>query len=1004
MTPAEFVAKWSTSPAALLNEEQGAQSYFLDLCAVLDVPLPGTIAGYRFEEKAKMIGARTGFADVFYPNRFVWENKKPDGNLDEALQQLVMYSYSLNNPPLLVVCDRKRIHVHTRFTGHPSGQFLFTLEDMLNPTARALLRRVWTDVEHFRPRETCRGITERAAQTFAIIAEGMRKRGCVAEEVAHFLNQCVFCFFAESIGILPGNIFVNLLSNRHIDSKKLRIALQNLFTTMHDGGMYGRDDIPWFNGGLFRVVKVPELTILEMTELRKAAVMNWSAIDASILGTLFERGLDPAKRSQLGAHYTDPATILRITEPVLSRPLLQKWELAMQEIRALLAKSKKNNDKHHKAASEVFAHWLEHIKTFRLLDPACGSGNFLFMGLKALKDLELQTHLDAAALGLPRPPDLVTGPHNVLGIEINEYAAELARVTVWIGELQWRLEHKYPLRMDPILEPLDLIDQRDALLTIDPRTGEATEATWPKADIVMSNPPFLGGKKFVTELGETNAMQLRTVYKNRVPGLADLVTYWFFKANAQIMAGQLSAAGLVCTNSLRDGFGNAVVRRLNASTPIYDAWSDNEWVNEGAAVRVSIMAFANPTMASGFDKRLNGEPVDVITADLTSSSTDMTMVKPLPSNMGAAFQGTTRSGAFDIAGDVARQWLMHINPNGKPNADVIRPWTNGFDITRRPSDTWIIDFGTGMPEDEAMLYETPFIHCKQFIKPARINNRNPRLVEQFWHYDGVRVGMRKAITPLHRYIATTITAKYRTFVWLHPSKLADATVVAIARSDDATFGILQSRFHVLWAMSTGSWLGAGNHSRYVTGACFHTFPFPENFTPADTAHQHVENVGGVLIPAGLEGEVDVTPPEKSSTKKRRKVPEMPVEPAFLAPKVIAYHIAKVAHRLNELRENWLNPPEWTQKVPEIIPHGMTESPYPDRIEPRPALEETVLKNLQERTLTHLYNFRPPWLEHLHEQLDIAVAHAYGWHDYTPQMSDSEVLARLLQLNISQQVP
>lgn len=999
MTPAEFVAKWSTSPAALLNEEQGAQSYFLDLCAVLDVPLPGTIAGYRFEEKAKMIGARTGFADVFYPNRFVWENKKPDGNLDEALQQLVMYSYSLNNPPLLVVCDRKRIHVHTRFTGHPSGQFLFTLEDMLNPTARALLRRVWTDVEHFRPRETCRGITERAAQTFAIIAEGMRKRGCVAEEVAHFLNQCVFCFFAESIGILPGNIFVNLLSNRHIDSKKLRIALQNLFTTMHDGGMYGRDDIPWFNGGLFRVVKVPELTILEMTELRKAAVMNWSAIDASILGTLFERGLDPAKRSQLGAHYTDPATILRITEPVLSRPLLQKWELAMQEIRALLAKSKKNNDKHHKAASEVFAHWLEHIKTFRLLDPACGSGNFLFMGLKALKDLELQTHLDAAALGLPRPPDLVTGPHNVLGIEINEYAAELARVTVWIGELQWRLEHKYPLRMDPILEPLDLIDQRDALLTIDLQTGEATEATWPKADIVMSNPPFIGGSKKRRELGDAYFDALATVFANRVPGGADLVCYWFERAHTQITAGLLRGAGLVSTQAIRAGSNRVVLDTIGKNHRVFEAWSDNEWVNEGAGVRISITCFGQHDFTT--ETRLNGEAVASIHTDLTDGMlVDLTKAQRLISNAHAIFEGTKKYGHFDIAGNLAREWLKLPNVGGESNARVVKPWRNGRDLATRPSDKWIIDFGTHITEHEAQLFEEPYAYILKQVKPERslIN-----LLKNWWLHERPRPELRKALSGLPRYLATTRVAKHRIFVFLHPSILPDTRLNVVARADDATFGILSSRIHEVWSLAQASVHGCGTPT-YNAKSCFETFPFPENFTPADTAHQRVENVGGVLIPAGLEGEVDVTPPEKSSTKKRRKVPEILVEPAFLAPKVIAYHIAKVAHRLNELRENWLNPPEWTQKVPEIIPHGMTESPYPDRIEPRPALEETVLKNLQERTLTHLYNFRPPWLEHLHEQLDIAVAHAYGWHDYTPQMSDSEVLARLLQLNISQQVP
>jgi len=227
---------------------------------------------------------------------------------------------------------------------------------------------------------------------------------------------------------------------------------------------------------------VPALSIMEVTELRNAAALNWSAIDVSIFGTLFERGLDPAKRSQLGAHYTDPATILRIVEPVLSRPLLQKWELLAQDIKGLMAKStnKKSaaiklpgqrkrqasaGDKNYQQAHRLFIEWLDFLRDYRLLDPACGSGNFLFLGLKALKDIEHKSHLDAASIGLDREADLVTGPHNVLGIELNEYAAELARVTVWIGELQWRMAHGYEFKTNPVLEPLDHIECRDALLT-----------------------------------------------------------------------------------------------------------------------------------------------------------------------------------------------------------------------------------------------------------------------------------------------------------------------------------------------------------------------------------------------------------------------------------------------------------------------------------------------------------------------------------------------------------
>ncbi len=608
MTPQQFIAKWGPGgPAYDLNERQGAQPHFIDLCQLLGVPTPGSAGDYIFEQDTLVLGEARGYADVFMRNHFAWENKAPGRNLDAALKQLLTYSLALSNPPVLVVCDRLTIRIHTQFNGHPSEVHTVLLHELDQPEKQALLRRLWLDPESFRPQKTSRDITEAAAKSFATLADGLRRRGKLgsdpdlsyADEVAHFLTQCLFCFFAEDVGLLPGRMFEGLVNNKTLTSDKLTQGLTNLFTVMRDGGLYGNDDIPWFNGGLFKKVNVPALSIMEMTELRNAAALNWSAIDVSIFGTLFERGLDPSKRSQLGAHYTDPATILRIVEPVLSRPLLQQWEQVTQELKGLLAKSTKKGDKNYRAARARFVLWLEQLKDYRVLDPACGSGNFLFLGLKALKDIEHKSHLDAAALGLDREADLVTGPHNVLGIELNEYAAELARVTVWIGELQWRMAHGYDFKTDPVLEPLDNIECRDALLTFpvmvceapqsansvitsearqspnsaiasaarqsmapevradsEARAGQTpgahtlrflkspptsapptplrdlgapVEATWPKASVVIGNPPFLGDKKMRAELGDAYTEALRKTYEGRVPGGADLVCYWFEK-------------------------------------------------------------------------------------------------------------------------------------------------------------------------------------------------------------------------------------------------------------------------------------------------------------------------------------------------------------------------------------------------------------------------------------------------------------------------------------------
>ncbi len=981
MTPQAFIQKWGPNgPAFHLNEEQGAQSHFIDLCDLLGVPRPGSEDGYLFEEKSAIIGGRTGYADVFKRGVFAWENKAPGRNLDTALKQLLTYSLALSNPPLLVVCDRLTLRIHTQFTGHPTEVHTVELADFDKPESLALLRRIWLDPESFRPKKTSRDITEAAAKSFATLADSLRKRGpqqaqdpagfqANADEVAHFLTQCLFCFFSEDVGLLPDRMFDGLVNNRKLTSDRLTSGMSNLFNVMREGGMYGNDDIPWFNGGLFKKVKVPLLNVLDVTELRNAAALNWSAIDVSIFGTLFERGLDPAKRSQLGAHYTDPATIQRIIEPVLQRPLLQIWELLAHELIGLMAKSKVKNDKNYKLALAKFSDWLEQLRSYRVLDPACGSGNFLFLGLKTLKDIEHKSHLDAAAMGLDRQADLVTGPHNMLGIELNEYAAELARVTVWIGELQWRLTHGYEFKTNPVLEPLDNIECRDALLTFVPDVNgasnlgsdpssksagsdpkfrlsltKAVEATWPKASIVIGNPPFLGGSKKRRELGDAYFEALDAVFSGRVPGGADLVCYWFDKARVAIETKGLGAAGLVATQSIRSGSNRAVLDAIRNNTRIFDAWSDEAWVNDGAAVRVSLVSFG-----WGECCYLNGVRVEQITAELGSSiASDMSLAKPLAANTGISFEGTKKYGDFDVTGELARTWLRQPNPHGKPNSDVVKPWRNGQDLTGRASDTWIVDYGVDMSEADAALYEQPFAHISRIVKAERAKIRNEPAKRLWWLHERARGALRDALKGLPRFIATPRVAKHRFFVFLDASVLPDTRLNVITKSDDLTFGILSSRMHEAWSLANASMHGVGNDPTYNAKSCFETFPLPDYSAVRPSVQKAVEAA-----------------------------------------------IAQAAKHLNDLRGNWLNPPEWTERIPEVTPLGMATSPYPERIIAKPGYE----KDLAERTLTKLYNQRPTWLDAAHKRLDSAAAAAYGWADYTAEMQDEEILKRLLALNL-----
>ncbi len=955
MTPEAFIAHWKNNAT---TERAGAQQHFSDLCDLLGVDKPRDPDHYCFERGAGKSSGGNGWADVWKRGHFGWENKKPGRDLNAALKQLTDYALQLENPPLLVVCDREHIIIHTAFTGYPDEPRTIRIEQLVEPETRQLLKWVFTDPEKLRPEKSTAAITAHAAGQFAQLAAGMRSRGAFAEncgqKVAHFLVQCLFCMFAEDEQLLPLGIFTDLLKHAGSDTDKAARRIDKLFTAMQKkGGDYGDHDIAWFNGGLFKSIDVPPLTTADLAALHRAAAdMDWRAIDPTIFGTLFERGLDPAARAPLGAHYTDTGTIAKLIDPLIREPLLAEWAKTKAEIRA-----------RPKKATAAWQGFLLRLNRFRVLDPACGSGNFLYLALKALRDVEKRAHVEAQELGLPPPLNMETGPHNILGLEINEFAAELARVTVWIGDIQWCRRNGYAHAINPILKSLDGIEHRDALLTFAPRPpGEgsgvrASEAEWPEADVVVGNPPFLGDKVMRSELGADYVETLRKTYDGRVPGGADLVTYWFEKARAQIAAAKLQGAGLVSTNSIRGGANRKVLERIVETTRIFEAWSDEEWVNEGAAVRVSLLGFG-PIFPVDRSNRLDGVEVGNIHADLTAGEgLNLTKAKPLPENSAACFVGTSKKASFDIAGEVARTWLAMPNPHGKSNHLVVKPWINGNDLVQRPSDTWIVDFGVKTTEAEAALFEQPFAYVLHTVKPEKMAVRAESEKRYWWLHARTAADMRAEVQKHPRYVVTSIVAKHRLFVWRSNAVLPSHAVCLIARADDATFGILHSRFHELWSLRMCTWLGVGNDPRYTPTTTFETFPFPAGLTPRDTA------------PKAGHG-----------------------SPPCLAGDILAENIAAAARRLNELREAWLNPPEWVDWV--ITPEE-EKAGFPKRPVAKPGHEA----DLKKRTLTNLYNARPAWLNLAHEELDKAVAAAYGWTDYTPEMPDDEILRRLLALNL-----
>ena len=988
MNAADFIAKWSD---VTLRERQGSQEHFLDLCRLLGQPTPAQDDPHGdrfcFDRGATKAGGGDGWADVWRRGCFGWEYKGPHKDLNAAYRQLSIYAAALENPPYLIVSDMDRVIIHTNWTNTVSDTIELALEDLREPGKLDLLRQVFEGSEALRPTVDPHELTATVAARFGSLARRLQGRGHAPEAVAHFLNRLVFCMFAEDAGLLPRELFTRTIRAVVQRPERAEERLASLFGEMREGGFFGAEAIRHFNGGLFDDAPVLPLQSVDLKLIAAtASEHDWSEIDPAIFGTLFEEALKATeRRAALGAHYTDRANILRIVEPVVIEPLRRLWEVELTAIRALademadlaaeraamteaasqamkadpaaaragekgrrarFAAIARRRAAAEAAGQERLEKFLTQLADFRVLDPACGSGNFLYVALQALKDLELRAMVDAErTIGIPQQVPR-TGLNNVLGLEIEPYAAELARVTLWIGDLQWMKRNGFTGWPEPVLSSLAQIENRDALL--DP---SGAPARWPAADTIIGNPPFVGDKKQGRLLPQNDLAAVRAAYKGVVPASANLVAYWFHKSG-EAMAVRTRLVGLVATQAIRRGASARVVQRmLDGGLEIFDAWSNLPWTVEGADVRVSLLNFRRSDERG--PRSLDGEPSGAISADLRA---DVAQVRPgrLPENLNVAGQGTISGGPFEVPPGLARTMLRApTNPNGKVNAAVIRPWRNGDDVTDRPADWWIIDFGRDSTLEQAALFEAPFEHLDaewQRVRAERaaagerpLRDGEPKTAARWWLLQRRRSRLLADLGSRTRYLATPRVSKHRFFVWLHPTTVPDTRLVAFRRDDDAFAGLLGSRQHEIWSLRFGGNHGVGNDPEYIHTATFETFPFPDFMTPDKAADAY-------------------------SGDDR------------------ALALAAAAAELHRLRDAWLNPPELVREEEEVAP-GL-----PVRLVPVSADAATALKG---RTMTELYNLRPEWLRLAHVQVDEAAAQAYGW---PAGLDDDEVLRRLFNLN------
>lgn len=861
MQPHEFAQKWREL-APRLTERAAYQEHWRDLCTLLGEPTPSSdLTGdtYAFEKHVKKAGTgETGFADVFKRDHFIVEYKGQGKSLGKALQQALLYARELGNPPLLVACDLVTLEISTNFTGSSPRTFRLTLDDIERDapvsgdiTALSLLRAMFRDPDRLDPRQLRERVTQDATAQIGQVAQAIAARGVPQTQAAHFLMRVVFAMFAEDVGLLERGLMTRVLRRAREYPERSQGYFAELFTAMQSGGEFWGSDVRHFNGGLFDDGFALGITRDDAHNLLQAAQLDWAQVEPAIFGTLFEKSLDASTRNRRGAHYTGVRDILKVTDPVVLAPLRAEWTDVKHEVEAS-ATRRKGKD----AAIGLLRSFQERLGQVRVLDPACGSGNFLVVTLGQLLDLEHEVRSLAFELGAG-PFDLTpkVHPRQLLGIEVETFAHELASVSVWIAYFQWKAVHGGAWET-PVLQRLDSIRHGDALLE------EDRPADWPEVDFIVGNPPFIGNTRMRQRLSDPYIKRLRTAYAGQVPDKADFVTYWIEKSRAAIEAGRAHRAGLIVTNSVRGGASARVLEGILETGGIFMAWPDIPWIQEGAAVRVSVIGFDDGRQTQRTLSYLEGpqedqpviREVSTINADLTAGL-DLRRARKLPENARRSFEGVKPAGKFDVPAAVARSWLDLPNPTGVSNRDVLKPYISGEDLTEpEGKDRWLIDFNQ-MPLEQAQQYRRPMQYVLEHVKPKRDVNRDAPSKAYWWLHQRSRPEMRAAIAPLSRFIATTIHATHRAFVWLTPDCIPNNALTVIAAEDDFTFGVLNSRIHVRWGERLGTSLGVGNDSRYTATTTFATFPFPH---PTPEARASVEEAAHYLEAARtfLRGQQD----------------------------------------------------------------------------------------------------------------------------------------------------
>lgn len=731
------------------------------------------------------------------------------------------------------------------------------------------------------PRITAQAVTTEIAGHLATLAKALEDRGFEPERVAKFLMRIVFSAFAEDVGLLPKDAFRQTVQNAGINGSPERLAkaLEGLWSAMDVGGMFGYEQFLQFNGSFFRDAEALPLTREEVALVLSAAKADWTNVEPAIFGTLLTRALDPDERHRLGVEYTPRSFIERLVRPTVEEPVRERWTAVQVEVLQLRETEK---PKDRARAEERLREFLAWMRGLRILDPACGSGNFLYVTMHLLKDVEFEAIQELAALtGRHELRMEEIGPANFLGLEVKAWAREIAELVLWIGFHQYWRRHHHVQPPEPVLQDTGTLLHQDAVLAWDaiahdpqrdrsdptPRirhanTGEvvpdpstvlpfmqyqgARQAPWPEADFVIGNPPYLGQFRQRDALGDGYVEALRSAYPD-LPDAADLVMYWWFRAAQAVESGRTIRAGLITTSSITQTQNRVVIAdAANRGVHIMWAVADHVWYDgaEGAEVRVAMTVLAKSPkdarlIAVEKVERVRGEVrvigevrVPRLNADLTAfADVARAVTQPLRATAGMSSPGFKLHGAGFIVERADAAKLLSVTPS---LATVLRPYRNGKDLTSRARDVSLIDFGIGS-EADARTYPVLFDIVRDRVKPERDANSRAVYATYWWRFGEARRELRAALAGLPRYIATPETSKHRFFVFLDAAVAPDNSVIAVASPDAFVLGILSSSVHLAWALAAGGRMGVRDTPRYNKGPCFESYPFPDA-TPVLSAH------------------------------------------------------------------------------------------------------------------------------------------------------------------------